>query len=155
MFRETWRNKKAREQIQMLDSLRVSALCECMGSGLGLKMRKFPSVNKPGLGERHTNQIHTSLSDKMFIDNFSSAEELIDTSFLLEKHLKLMEKKNSTTKSKHGIQTFVRKWVAEAEHLRKMSDNMVMFMNNCLVISKFLSRLLNVKTIKIRDLQHG
>ena len=109
MFRETWRNKKAREQIQTLSSLRVSAFCECMGLGLGLKTRKFHSVNKPGLGERRTKQIHTSLSDKMFIDNFSSAEELIDTRFLLEKHVKLMGKKNSTTKSKHGIQNFVRK----------------------------------------------
>lgn len=52
------------------------------GLGLGLKTRKFPSVNKPGLGERHTKQIHTSLSDKMFIDNFSSAEELIDAGLL-------------------------------------------------------------------------
>lgn len=50
----------------------------------------FPSINKPGLGERHTKQIHTSLSDKMFTDNFSSAEELIDTLFPLEKYLKLM-----------------------------------------------------------------
>lgn len=61
------------------------------------KMRVFPSINKPGLGEKHTKQIHTSLSDKMLTDNFSNAKELIDTLFSLRKseaqgNLKLSKK---------------------------------------------------------------
>lgn len=41
----------------------------------------------------------------MFIDNFSSAEELIDTRFLLEKHLKLMEKRIELQKANMELKT--------------------------------------------------
>lgn len=41
----------------------------------------------------------------MFTDNFSSAEELIDTLFLLEKHLELMGEKNQVQKASGESET--------------------------------------------------
>lgn len=71
-----------------MSSFAVPAFYWHLPHRVGFKFRNekvFPSINKPGLGEKHTKQIHTSLSDKMLTDNFSNTEELIDTLFSLRK----------------------------------------------------------------------
>ena len=108
----------------------------------------FPSINKPGLGERHGKQIHTSLSDKMFTDNFSSAEELIDTLFPLKKYLKLMGGGNQAQKANGVFETLQESGCLLKQDNIKRSDNMVLLMNNCLIINNFYpkfstSKLLN------------
>lgn len=58
----------------------------------------------------HTDQIHTSLSDKMFTDNFSRDEELIDMLFPLRKTSSIRVKKgNRVRKTSGDSETFARK----------------------------------------------